>query len=253
MKKKVTLQYVLILFFLIQSTTIYSQIHKPEHENYYKWFDAIIGVGNTGIYNGIEYEKKYRTLGESHEFYITSQFLNGDIVYDSQPYFNIEMKYDVFEDELIVKLPSQYGGSIIIKLIKEKIDSFNINNNRFVRIYIGDKEQISEINRSFYQVLYQSNYIKLYKKHRKTKLARSDKDFIYNVFKEQIESYIYYDKKYHQVKSKGDFLRLFPEQKKRINAFYKSNKVLRKSDNDKFLIELSKYIESLITFNDVPS
>lgn len=253
MKKQITFQFVLILFFLIQSVTIYSQINKPEQENYYKWFDAVVGVGNTGIYNGVEYEKKYRTLGESHEFYATSQFLSGDVVYDSQSYFNIEMKYDVFEDELIVKLPNQYGGSIIIKLIKEKIESFNIKNNQFVRIYIGDKEQISEMDRDFYQVLYQSNTIKLYKKYRKSTVERSDKVFIYNIFKENNESYIYYDNKYYKVKSKGDFLRLFPEHKKRINAFYKSSKALRKSDNDKFQIELSKLIESLITFNEVPS
>ena len=239
MKKK-RIQLVIIFLFILKSTISFSQ-NQSNQENYYKWFDDLIGIENTGIYNGFEYRKKYRTLEGSNEFYLTSQFVKGNIVYDQQPYYDIEMKYDINEDIIIVKLFTQSSFNII-QLVKEKIESFSINNKRFVRITNNEKE-------GFYELLFKSNYLTLYKKHEKQRNERLDKDFVYYVFKDKKEYFIQYNQKYHRIKSKADFSKLFPEQKKSINSFWKNNKVLYNSDYDMFLHKLSKHIETLISTN----
>jgi hypothetical protein len=250
MIKKNTIQLVTIIFFYFQAVIFYGQNPQSDHE-FYNVFDSIIGVGNNAIYNGIEYEKKYRTLGESHEFYFTSQFLKGNIIYDSQPYYNIYMKYDVLDDDLIVKLPNNYAGSSIIRLIKDKVKYFYIADNQFVRIENDKKNNSHDLNSGFYQLLYQSNYLVLYKKHKKSRTERSDKKYTYNVFKDITEYYLFYNKNYYVIKSQNDFVKLFPKLKSNINVFFKNNKPLYSSNYDMFLEKLTKHIDSLISKNEL--
>ena len=238
---------IIVFFFILNSITFLAQTNSNQ-KNYYNWFDAVVGVENTGIYNGIEYNKKYRTLKGSHEFYITSQFVSGNIVYDGQPYYDIAMKYDVYNDEIIIKLSNQKAFNII-QLIKEKIASFSINNKQFVRVSNDTDKALLNVNEGFYELLFQDNYLKLYKKHIKSRNERLDKDFFYHIFKDKKEYYLKYKQQYYKVKSKANFSKIFPEHKKNINAFYKNNKVLRKSDYDMFLNKLSRHIETLIATN----
>lgn len=233
-------QNIVILFFILSSIAFYAQTNSDQ-KKYYKWFDAVVGIENTSIYNGAEYKKQYRTLKGSNEFYLTSEFVKGNIVYNQQPYFDIYMLYDVYEDEIIIKLSTQ-SSLDVIQLIKEKIERFSINNKCFVRISNNEKE-------GFYELLFKSNYLTLYKKHIKQRNQRLDEDFVYYVFKDKKEYTIKYNQKYYRIKTKSDFSKIFPKQKKNINSFYKINKKLFKSDYDLFLNKLSKHIETLIATN----
>lgn len=245
--KKIGKQVIIFFFFTLNSIAFYAQTNSDQ-KSYYKWFDAVVGVENLGIYNGVEYYKQYRTLKGSNEFYITTQFVKGTIVYDGQPYYNIDMKYNVYDDELIIKLANQKAFNII-QLIKEKIESFSIDNKHFVTVYNDKNEEFTNIKEGFYELLFQDNYLTFYKKHIKNRSERLDKDFVYYIFKDKKEYFLKYNQKYYRINSKSNFSKIFPEYKKNINAFYKNNKVLRKSDYDMFLNKLSRHIETLIATN----
>lgn len=233
---KFSFKIIVILVFILSFSTLYSQ-NQSDKATSYNWFDAIVGVENTGLYNGTEYQKQYRTKEGNDEFYKTSDFVEGSIVYDQQHYYNVYMLYDVYKDEIIVRLSTQ-SSLDIIQLIKEKIESFSINNKLFVRVSNNE-------NQGFHEVLFKSNYLTLYKKHIKQRVQRSDEDFAYYVFKDKKNYIIKYNHNYYTIKSKSDFFKIFPEQKKDINSFYKTNKTLFKSDYDLFLNKLSNHIETL--------
>lgn len=238
--KKISLQFFVFFFFTLNSYVFYSQ-SKLNQETYYKWFDAVVGVGNTDLYNGIQYNRSFNTINNNHEYFLSSDFINGNIVYSNQPFFNVLLKYDIYNDDLIAQLPS-FNSYNIIKLIQEKVSKFTINNHNFVRL--------SEENTTgFYEIIYEGNNLRVYKKYVKTLKKRLDKDFVYDVFKGK-ESYLfYYNNKYFQLKSKSSIIKVLPELKKDINSFYKNNNVLKKTNYDMFLEQLSSFLSTKITSN----
>jgi len=243
MKKKYT-KLSIILFFLFKTLLINSQDYSNERD-YYNWFDTIIGSENIGIYEGVAYKKNYRTINEYHEYYISTKFLTGDIVYDRQVYYDIDMKYNIYDDELIVKLPVQSGHSII-KLISEKVEWFSLNNHEFIRLSKKNNAHFFEKISGFFEISFQNTLLTLYKKNKKTRKKQLDIKLTYSEFKDKNEYFLYYNKEYYKIRSKKDLVQLFPNQKKSINTFYSINKVSLNSNSDIFMNKLIKHLSSLI-------
>ena len=215
---------------------------------YYNWFDSIVGEGNISLYNGIQYQEKYRTLEGNHKYYLSTEYQVGYLVYENQSYYDIQMKYDLFNDQLIVKLPFRSGFNFI-QLDKDKVDKFFINNNQFHTLYKQDEKTLSKDNYGYFQVLFNKNNLRLYKKHIKNRKEFLDKEFIYSVFTEEYKYFIYLNNQIYELSSKGSLIKLFPKQKKVINAFYNSKRQLKKSNMDIFTIQLIERLGILATNN----
>ena len=207
----------------------------------YKWFDEKIGSGNTGLYNGSESTVRYRTINGNHKYLETSNFIKGSINYDGQPYFDIEMRYDIYNDALIVKLPS-LSAFLVLELIKEKVATFSLNGKTFVNTssYVNEN---SKYKNDFFQLVYQKGGLKLFQKHEKERFDRRNQDRAYSEFKYRSSFFIAYQGRLTAVKSKRDVLKLLPEKKKEINAFYGRNRVSLNSNYDTFLIRLMNYLD----------
>jgi hypothetical protein len=232
------LHFYYTFFFLLNICSAFAQLNSSEKE-YYKIFDSIVGVSNTGIFDGIEYREKYVTINGNHKYFQTSEYLIGNIIYNEQPYYDIEMKYDLYNDELIVKLRNNIGF-FVIKLIKEKIDNFTINNHSFVKITSNDKKFNSEI----FEILFKSNDLILYKKHKKFRKEHLDKKFAYSEFSYKKEYLLYFNESYYSIKTKKNLIQLFPEHKRQINSLIRSNKRLLYSNLDTNVIQLMKIINN---------
>jgi len=240
---------MLILIFLV--TFLIFNIHSVQSQtnsdkiNNYNWFDGKIGVENTGIYNGIIFKEKFRTVNGNHKFYLTSQFINGNIIYNGQPYYNVKMKYDIYEDIVIVQLPDDSEYSII-QLINDKINEFSINNHKFLKISRKYEKFFNEPISGFYEIFYQSKHLNLLKKNRKNRKKQIVGNLLYSQFKDKSEYIIVFNDEYYKINSKKYLVKLYPKLKKNINHFYNFNKQLHKLDQDTFMINLIEHISSLI-------
>ena len=223
------LVYILLFFY---SVNFYSQ-SENSLSTYYKWFDSVLGVSNTGLLNGVEYKEKYRTVDGNNQYFLEYDFSPSQLVYSGQPYYDIPMKYDVNGDNLIIKLANNISGQFAIQLIKKNIGSFKIDDHLFVNsnhlnIPTSDKD-------GFFEALFQSKNISIYKKHIKNDEARKNSRFAYTKFVYRSKFLINYNNKLHVLNSKKNVVQLFPQHKKEINTFYSKNRPLMKSDYDKFL------------------
>lgn len=243
MKMKFDIKVIAVLILSFISFISHSQIDSDQ-KMYYNWFDSIVGDGNINLYNGIQYEEKYRTLKGNHKYYLTSEYKIGNLVYENQSYYDVLMKYDLYNDQLIVKLPFRSGYNFL-QLDQEKVNEFSINNNHFHSIINQGEKSISRDKYGYFEVLMRKNNITLYKKHIKNRKEYSDKEFIYSVFSEEYKYYIYLNNQISELGSKGSSIKLFPKQKKEINAFYNSNRQLRKSNLDMWMIQLTQRLGSL--------
>ncbi|AUP81469.1 hypothetical protein [Flavivirga eckloniae] len=232
---------LLIIFICFYSFNFHSQ-NEQNSNNYYKWFDSVINVSNTSLLNGINFKEEYRTIEDNNQYFLTKQFLPGNVVYDGQSYYDIPMKYDIHNNELIIRLTDEKGHYLVIQLTKKHIENFKIDNHKFIN---ADqlKLDIPVFSREgFYEVLFHNSNLSLFKKHIRDKRERLGDKFSYIEFVYKSKFLIKHNNKISNIRSKKDLIRLLPEQKKAINAFYDKNRVLRKSNYDTFLINLLKHL-----------
>jgi len=214
-----------------------------EEVKYHQWYDQLVGIENAGLYYGIIYKDGYRTINEKTKFFKSPDFLLGSVIYDEQPYYNLDMKYNVFEDELLVRTEDRVGGATL-QLFKNKIKEFTIEGHKFLKI----EDTSLDINiAGFYEVSLENERFILLTKHKKKDFNRKDRSKLYYEFldlrKQQV---LLYENSYHIIKSKKTIMKLFPGHKKEIDSFYRVARSLRNSDTDKFILALMKRIETLI-------
>jgi len=235
------LALLLILFSFPRST--FGQKQSMEAHNTY--FDKAIGIQNTGLYQGIVYTEKYRTINEKTQFFKTRQFSSGSVNYEGQDYYDLDLKYDVYEDQVLLRLVTSVGGGTL-QLFPDRLNSFVIDGHRFIKILPKDTPDINLYG--FYEVSMSGAYFTLFTKFTKKSFERKDRKSLYYEFVPGKSEYVLlYDGIYYVIGSKKDVTTLFPNQKKQIGKFYNLARRLRNSDLDSFQIALMKRIEVLLS------
>lgn len=112
------------------------------------------------VYNGREYERYAFYINNGLPYFITDTLVNAKMVYDGIQYNQIPLLYDLIADELITK---SYDGKKMIKLVKQKVDSFNLNGAWFISIHHGNRD----MPEGYYQVLHDGNTLVLKKEVRR--------------------------------------------------------------------------------------
>ncbi len=218
------------LFFIVVLTmSAYGQQAK-DISPYYNWFDGMVGVENTGLYRGMEYVEAYRTINDKHKFFESPLFREGSLVYGGEPYFNVPMKYDLNQDQILVNLDSKYGFSVF-KLIQDQISEFTLDGHHFIRVDYKDKNGANISG--FEEELVSNPYFTFLKKYRKTPLERTKDRRLYYEFKSINRYSIIYKDVYYEVENKNDLKRIFPELKREINGY--SDKPLMKHNFDLYM------------------
>ena len=208
-------------------------------------FDEHVGIENTGLYQGIVYVEKYRTINERVHFHKGVNFLPGSVYYDGQWYYNLDVKYDVYDDKVLLRLVTEAGGGTI-QLFKGYLDEFVLDGEHFVKILEKDAPLLSE--HGFYAISMEGIYFTLYTKYTKRSFEKRDKKFLYYEFLNGSSEYaLFYKGQYHRFNSKKEVIDLFPELKKEIKAFYGLARTQSKADPNGFKISLAKRIELLVS------
>ncbi|WP_420601958.1 hypothetical protein [Flagellimonas sp.] len=233
--------------FLVLGCCLCAKGQEVAQEEYYNSFDQRIGIENTGLYQGVVYDEKYRTINEKNQFFKTKDFQKGNVCYDGQCYYDLDLKYDVYGDEVLFKLITKAGGGTV-QLIKEYLDSFEIGGSRFIKLQPKDAPLLNSYG--FYEIAMESSTFTLYTKYVKKSFERKDRKSLYYEFLEgPSENVLLYDGTYYIIKSKKDIVTLFPDLKKEIDKFYNVARGLRKSNPNGFLISLMKRIDILLSQN----
>ena len=231
------------LLFALSLQTVQAQVSE-ESENYLNWFDQKVGIENTALYEGIIYRETYRTINDKVKFYSTAQWLNGSVVYNGQLFSNIQLKYDIFGDELLVRQEDRLMGGALL-LYKKKVSAFRLNGSEFIHLQDLSSESAPK---GYYQLLLSKENTKLFAKHQKRDFLKRDRSSLYHEFVDQDKIYVVnYAGAYHLVNSKKEVIKAYPGQKKQIDSFYQKNKRLRGRDIDAFMISLINTMDELVS------
>ena len=238
LKFLIRLRSVFLLTLICNTFTANSQT--STEESIYNWFDNIIGRENLDLNNGQFYTDTYKTIGTNNMYLFTNKYTIGNINYEGQDYYNVNIKYNVYKDELIL---NPYGESehIGIILIQDKVGSFYINDKHFIKIN-QNESSLSELTTGYYQLERINDNFNFYIKYHKNLAKRINDDGVYYNFPEDNTFFISFENVFYSTDSKNDLTKIFPHQKKRINDFYSTNRNLKISDYNQFMINLMKYI-----------
>lgn len=214
---------VLILVILYPLFTFCQQTNKDDSK--YEWFDSLIGETNSGLFEGQVYYDVYNVRENRHQFLNTSQFQKGSATYIGQGYFNLDLRYDVFNDNVIVRNKEIYWTPPMI-FDSDLLLKFSIERNEFVNL----RTSISDGETGFFEIILRLNSSRLLKKHKKKLFVKTEDEILYHEFKDDFKYYLQQGSTYFKLRSSKDLNAIFPEHKKAIKLLEKKHRVLKKSD-----------------------
>lgn len=230
-----------ILFFglFLNISNIHSQ--SSNKTSVYNWFDKTTNKESLPINNGKLHTNFDKIIGTVDRYY-NSEFASGNLGYEEQEYFDVQLKYDIYKDEIILKSPGE--GLIEINLIKENVQYFKLLDKKFINLNI-DKKLPANARGGYYEESVIGKKFTFYIKHFKDKkeILKGTETFIdyYN----KNEFVLFTQGKYTNVDSKNELLKLFPNDKNKINDYYLMNRNLRKENEARFMENLMRYINNI--------
>jgi len=182
-------------------------------------------------------------INEKHKFFPSLEFQEGSVTYGGQVYYNVPLKYNVYDDLLLVNLKMGTRNSIF-QLFGSKVNSFTINENTFKYLETGDNSDIS----GFYEVLNDNGIFNIYKKHLKNRMELRDRSIAYSEFTNADPDYIFqYKNTFYELDNRRDLFSVFPDLKSEIRRIYSENRRQSRNNPDIFMKNLAQQMNSLIS------
>ena len=230
-----------IVLLIILPLNIRSQVSE-EIASQYNWFDAITGLENSDLHYGIVYEEKHRIKNKKSKFIFSPDFLSGSVIYDNLPYFDLNLKYNAYEDEVLMKVGNKFGGKSL-QLYKDRISSFTIAGHRFIKIEPSDSE--AAIMPGYYEISKENLFFTLLIKHQKELKERLGVKSVYHEFEDTPKEYVLHcQNNYYAIDGVSDLTTIFPDHKEKLDSFEKSQN--SKLHFDIALEAMLNYLETLL-------
>ena len=219
-----------------------------DKSTFYNWFDGMIGKANSGIYFGKEYVEHYRMLNDKHKFFDNPNFSVGSVVYDDQPYFDVELKYDLFEDQLLIRFTGQSVSPTLV-VYKDKVSGFSINGHKFENLKFDPSNDSKPFG--FLEVLLANDSIVLYEKHQKKIRTRMNERIQYFEFKSHNSYHLWYQDNYFQINEKRSLVSIFPNFKTELRDIENQYKSLKKENPSAYLKAVLKDLYNNVLQNSL--
>jgi hypothetical protein len=206
--------------------------HNVNANEYYRKtfsYSADTLTDNQTLINGRIW-KNYYYMIQGSQFLFSNNFLSGSVTIKAHSFSNIDLKYDVYNDEILMPLDS----GKILQINKELVDSFSISfqdrTYHFIRL---PEDSLSGIS-GYVNVIYKGKsaievkYIK--------KIDRSNIEGKVDNFYQLNRVFLVENGSIYQLKNKRDLYDILPFYKIRIRNYLKNNKLhIYRNQPDSFI------------------
>jgi hypothetical protein len=217
--------FITVLFFVFisqasaQSFTTDSSFYKEAIRNTTVFYRKQI-ASQSLLYNGKLYYPAVNDI-KGHPYLLSDTIFTGSIVFDHVLYEDVQLQYDILNDDVIVVYP---GQGIKLKLNKYKVGSIKINNRLFINSSLDEENSKKNTDVGFYEILY-SKKIKVLAKRKKLINSIVTQDGRNSSYKEQTSYYILFENNLYPIKNMRSVYKIFPKRKSELRALYNSNKI----------------------------
>ncbi len=229
---------MLIKKLLLLPVLIFSLVCFSQNKNLIKVNDSIVGYENLSLNNGIVYTNKYPITSKNTFQFLDNKYNSGIVHYNNQMYYDVNIKYDVFDDILLFKPTTQL--ILETSLITKQVDYFILKNKKFKKIETISSDKT--IRAGYFEEQIINDKSTLYIKHKKTIKEDYKTNILSYMFYDYKEYYIYYNDKLTEISTKKSIITIFPTLKKEIKKYYKENNKQKEENIQLFYQNLFKTI-----------
>jgi len=194
------------------------------------WYDQL-------LYSGVEWRPAMQ-MAAGNEFFLTSEALTGTVTIDGITFKDVRLKYDIFNDGIIVLWKT--GSPIVID--SKKVDEFTVVYNGITRRFVNLRETYSGI-RGFAEIMYQETSSVL-AKHIKV-VSKNPAAANYAEFREETKYYLVLNGNCFQIKNRSSFLDLMGEYEIPVRKFIRQKNIYFSPTSPEGFINAAAYYDSL--------
>lgn len=232
-----------VVFFLLPVTRIFGQSSADDSISFVKTLNNALAIyyqsagDQSRLFNGTGYTGYPFVFAEGSPFFLTDKGLKGSIIYDKVEYQDVNLLYDDLMGAVIV-LDENHR----IQLSNDRISGFTMGNYKFVRI-VHDSLSDTTPATGFYNMLYEGNLSVLKKEIKTIRIVYSFSQEMTRVIDLKTTYYFRNNKTYSSINDQKELLNFFPQRKKEIQHFIKTNKLNFKKDPDNLLVKVAVYYD----------
>lgn len=173
------------------------------------------------------------------QFLFSKNYLNGSLTTSGKTYRNLQLKYDIFKDEILIAY--EIGGTL--QLNKEMVDSFSISFQNRIYRFTRIGEDSPEGLKGYFHVLYKAKSA-LYVRYIK-EIYHINAGNVYDEFFQRNQVYFVKDNKAYPVARRGDLYRILKDQKPLIREFISKNRIEVSKREPESFIPVIRYLDSI--------
>jgi hypothetical protein len=237
------MRYLLILILLFHSfcQNVFAQATSDnvgtDYEKLYKTVTDEYGFDQV-LVNGLNYKERYaRKIG--HQFIMENQFYRGDLTFKGIEYKGIEMKYDIYDRQVLINVKSNNTQVCFIPP-NDFISAFRISNMLFAKFEFQGEP-------GFFQVVFDSQNLKCLYSWYKVRLDSGSKPGYSEFTRSEKRKYLVMNGSFMTFRNKRSFIERFPgEVRPQLNKYIKINHIKINKSSDTDMSQLLAYCVSLL-------
>lgn len=244
-----TKHYLMKILLLLVSTTFFasisfSQTVKNDSASDVQIKNAIALYNHfTGeekpVYNGTQY-LYYTFKMDGDPYFISGNFSKGWVDYKGRKYDSLFVMYDVNRNKVVINGPDHIST---IVLENDFIDSFNVWNHTFIKLY--EDHKVNLYNTGFYDLLY-NGHLQFLARRIKVRDPQIKGDQLVNNFYVRDHFYVHKDGLYYLVSNKKDVYRLFKNHLHDLRKMMRKNHLkFRKKTFEASMVKVTKFYDQL--------
>ncbi|NVO84771.1 hypothetical protein [Hymenobacter terrestris] len=174
------------------------------------------------LYNGPEYVNYAMRYGErlGHQFFLTPELQPGSVLYYQQPFANLQLRYDVVLDQVVLEQPT---SPLMLRLVNEKLERFTIGGHHFEQLK-SDSTAGGLPATAYYEVLSEGP-VRLLARRAKRRQERIEGRIVKVEFIGTDRLYAYKAGRYYTVNSKAGVQKLLADRESEIRDYMRQNRL----------------------------
>lgn len=173
------------------------------------------------------------TVFINHPYWLSDEFLVGEVRYKGMLYKNVLLRYDAFLNQLVVKTPEKQAN---VYIPMHAVEGFSIGG----LVYAKHDDE-------FMAVHYDGSHMELLEQMRVKMKENMNHENLQYEFKRNVNYYLLNDGRMYEVTNMRSVLKLYPGLEKELKRFSRMNNLNFKENRQSSLVSLVKYADELLS------
>lgn len=239
---------VLCLFCLFLCNYLKAQTNRTDSSSQQYAFNNAVSLFYTSqgsqspLFNGPEYYYYDPHIKGNAYFMDINAFATGNVFYDGVWYYNVQMLYDLYKDEVVLLLFNHFSK---IYLVNEKVGSFDFLEHHFKNINSDTIANKEELKSGIYDELYNGKSEVLVKRYKNIQTTSGGFSGPESYFDPHKSMFIKKGRNYFAISGKKALLDVLKDKKKELVSYIKSANIKFRKDPEDAMVKIATFYDHL--------